>query len=270
MALPDSEAQGPTPPGFSFPNRSSWGPWPACWRLPTCPMPSGTQPQPLSQRQVPGQPKHPLKPPALGLVAGIPSPLLALGSNKYAGFPLPHPCREAGRSRAAGKHRSNTCVPDSTAAWEKPDPSAAPVTCHVQLLHSGQVGGAPVAESSPRPRRPALPASQPGIRWLLLLALGISSWVHLPWPSVGRLGGGRATPTAHRSKAALHTPSPFHLQSRGCLLPPRPAHLAKTFVDAGAGYLRSRGAWETPRGVLRFGSAPPASCGLLVPGAGHP
>lgn len=237
-------------------------------------MPSATQPQPLSQRQVLGQPKRPLKPPALGLVAGIPSPLLALGSNKYAGFPLPHPCREAGRSRAAGKHRSNTCVPDSTAAWEKPDPSAAPVTCHVQLLHSGQVGGAPVAESSPRPSAqhslPPSPASV-GCSYLHLAFPAGFAFHGLPWGDRGRWGGRcRAAPTAHRSKAASRTPSPFHLQSSGCLLPPRPAHLAKMFVDAGAGYLRSRGAWETPRGVLRFGSAHPASCGLLVPGAGHP
>lgn len=86
----------------------------------------------------------------------------------------------------------------------------------------------------------------------------------------GAARGPRAILTAHRSKAASCTSTAFHLQSSGCLLLPRPAHLAETFVDAGAGYLHSRGAWETPRGALRFGSARPASCGLLVPWAGHP
>lgn len=75
------------------------------------------------------------------------------------GLPFIPPSREAGHREAAGK-QPNTCVPDITAARGKRDPSAAPVTCRVQLLDSGRLEEDPLKKNV-RAQAPIAPFPSP-------------------------------------------------------------------------------------------------------------
>lgn len=93
------------------------------------------------------------------MAAGLSNPLFPLDSNK-CGASLYPPSREAGHREAAGK-QPNTCVPDITAARGKRDPSAAPVTCRVQLLDSGRLEEDPLKKKNVRAQAPIAPFPSP-------------------------------------------------------------------------------------------------------------
>lgn len=170
-------------------------------------------------------------------LAGISSPLLALGCNKCEGLPSPAPSREAGRCRAAGTHTEpNTCVPDITAACVKRDLATVPVTCHIQLLYWGRLEGDPLM----RPFRgriskhghPPFPFSHPQYflaphphTWHFRLGLPFTSWSRavMQARSRGALGSNKGAPLL---------PGLFIFKAVVHVLVPRAAHLAETFVDA--------------------------------------